>query len=44
MNAFLDAAVQLIQVVLLLALIAVTLNIRARLKALEEKLGSKDSQ
>jgi hypothetical protein len=39
MNAFLDAAVQLLQLMALLALIALNLNIRARLKAIEEKLG-----
>jgi len=38
MNAILDASVQLIQMVLLLALIAQNFGLRARLKAIEEKL------
>jgi hypothetical protein len=39
---FLDAAVQLVQVVILLGLVAMVFDIRARLKAIEEKLGIKD--
>ncbi len=38
MNAFLDASVQLIQVVLLIILVAQNIGFRKRLKAIEEKL------
>jgi len=38
MNAMLDASVQLIQMVLLLGLVAQNFGLRARLKAIEEKL------
>jgi hypothetical protein len=42
MNAlFLDAAVQLVQMALLLGLIGVVLDIRARVKSIEAKLGGK---
>jgi hypothetical protein len=40
-KAFLDAAVQLIQVVLLLGLIALNFGLRTRLKAIEDKLERK---
>jgi hypothetical protein len=39
MNAILDASVQLIQVGLLLILVALNFGLRARLKAIEKKLG-----
>jgi hypothetical protein len=38
-NAILDAAVQLIQMGLLLILVALNVSLRRRLKAIEEKLG-----
>ncbi len=38
MNALLDASVQLIQIALLLGLVAQNFELRARLKAIEEKL------
>jgi hypothetical protein len=38
-NAILDAAVQLIQMGLLLILVALNFGLRTRLKAIEEKLG-----
>lgn len=38
MDALLDASVQLIQVGLLLVVVAQSFGLRARLKALEEKL------
>jgi len=38
-NAILDAAVQLIQMGLLLILVALNVALRRRLKAIEEKLG-----
>ena len=38
MNAILDASVQLIQMTLLLILVAQNFGLRARLKAIEEKL------
>jgi hypothetical protein len=38
MNAILDALVQVIQVALLLILVAQNFGLRARLKAIEEKL------
>jgi hypothetical protein len=39
MNALLDAAVQFIQMGLLLILVVQNFSLRARLKAIEEKLG-----
>jgi hypothetical protein len=39
MNAFLDAAVQLLQLMAILVLIAMNIGIGKRLKAIEEKLG-----
>ena len=39
MNAFLDAAVQFIQMGLLLVLVVLNIGIRRRLKRLEDKLG-----
>jgi hypothetical protein len=39
MDAVLDASVQLIQVALLLLLVALNFRLRARLKAIEKKLG-----
>ncbi|HET7363035.1 MAG TPA: hypothetical protein VFJ70_05600 [Burkholderiales bacterium] len=39
MNAFLDAAVQLIQVALLIVLVALNFSLRRRLRTIEEKLG-----
>jgi hypothetical protein len=39
MDAVLDASVQLIQVGLLLLLVALNFGLRARLKAIEAKLG-----
>ena len=41
MNAFLDAAVQLVQMALLLGLVVLTFGIRRRLKAIEAKLDRK---
>ena len=41
MNEILDAGVQFIQVGLLLVLILLTFGLRARIKALEDKLNSK---
>lgn len=42
MDAALDAAVQFIQVGLQVVILGLVVNIRARLKALEGKLGVKD--
>ena len=39
MNAFLDAAVQFIQMALLLIVVAQNFGLRARLKRLEDRLG-----
>ena len=40
MNAFLDASVQLIQLCLLFVVITQSFSLRARLKAVEKKLGT----
>jgi hypothetical protein len=39
MNAILDASVQLIQMALLLGVVVQNFGLRARLKAIEQKLG-----
>jgi hypothetical protein len=42
MNALLDASVQLIQVGLILVIVAQNFGLRARLKAIEAKLGLRE--